>query len=42
MPLWMEYDIVQMSAAASYGGTNPRGPIFNELSPCQISTKLVK
>ena len=26
----MEYDIVQMSAAASHGGTDPSGPIFND------------
>ena len=26
----MEYNIVQMSAAASYSGTDPSGPIFND------------
>ena len=29
-PLCMEYNIVQMSAEGSYGGTNPSGPIFND------------
>ena len=30
MPLCMEYDIAQMSATASHGGTDPSGPIFND------------
>ena len=30
MPLCIEYDIVQMSAAASHGGTDSRGTIFND------------
>ena len=39
MPLSMEYYIVQMSAAASYGGTDPSGLIFNE-SATQIRLNL--
>ena len=30
MPLCMEYDIVQMSAAASHDGTDSKSPIFND------------
>lgn len=30
VPLCMEYDIVQMSAAASYGGTDLRDLLFND------------
>ena len=29
MPLCMDYDIFQMSAAASHSGMDPNGPIFN-------------
>ena len=39
MPLCMEYNIVQMFAAASYGGTDPIGRIFND-SAAQIRLKL--
>ena len=39
MPLCMEYYIVQMSAAASYGGTDPSGSIFND-SAAQIRLNL--
>ena len=39
MSLCMEYDIVQMSAAASHGGTDPSGPIFND-SAAQIRLNL--
>ena len=35
----MEYNIVQMFAAASYGGTDPSGPIFND-SAAQIRLNL--
>ena len=30
MPLYKEYDIVQMLGAASHGGTDSKGPIFND------------
>lgn len=30
MPLCTEYYIVQMSTAASHGGTDPSDPIFND------------
>lgn len=33
MPLYMEYNIIQMSAAASRGGTGPSDPIFNNFAP---------
>ena len=39
MPLFMEYNIVQMSTAASYGGTDPSSPIFND-SAAQIRLNL--
>ena len=39
MPLCIEYNIVQMSAADSYGGTDPSGPIFND-STAQIRLNL--
>ena len=34
-PMYATYNIVKMSAAASYGGTDPSGPIFND-SAAQI------
>ena len=36
----MEYDIVQMSAAASLGGMYARGPIFHD-SGAQIGLNLI-
>ena len=39
MPLCLEYQIVQMSAGASHGGTDPRGPIFND-SVAQVPLNL--
>ena len=41
MPLFLEYNIVQMSAAASYGGTDLSDPIFND-SVAQIRLNLSK
>ena len=35
----MEYNIVEMSAAVSYGGADPSGPIFND-SAAQIRLNL--
>ena len=35
MPLCIEYDIVHMSSAASHGGMDPSGPVFND-SAAQI------
>ena len=35
----MEYNIIQMSVAASYDGTDPSGPIFND-SAAQIRLNL--
>ena len=37
----MEYNIVQKSTAASYGGTDPSVPIFND-SAAQILLNLSK
>ena len=39
MPSCIEYNIVEMSAAASYGGTDSSGPIFNN-SAAQIWVNL--
>ena len=39
MSLWMEYNIVQMSAVAFYGDTNPGGLIFSD-SAAQIRMNL--
>ena len=39
MSLCMEYNIVQLSVVASYGGTDPSGSIFND-STAQIRLNL--
>ena len=39
MPLCMEYNIVQIFAATSYGGTDPSDSIFND-SAAQIRLNL--
>ena len=32
MPLGMEYNVIQMSTAASHGGTDQSGPIVNNFA----------